>query len=106
MPLGVIIYLRRKLMAQKKVNKAPQTSVKLTGRELEKMFDAETKRNFQKRNTIYLDYLEAKSPKGSWLKPLFHAFMVGGIICCFGQMLGDIIKSIDPIMNFKWCLVS
>ena len=101
MPLGAIIYLRRKLMAQKKVNKAPQTSVKLTGRELEKMFDAETKRNFQKRNTIYLDYLEAKSPKGSWLKPLFHAFMVGGIICCFGQMLGDIIKSIDPIMNFK-----
>lgn len=82
-------------------NNKPKTSVKLTGRELNKMFEAESKRNFQKRNTIYLDYLEAKSPKGSWLKPLFHAFLIGGTICCFGQMMGDIIKSIDPIMNFK-----
>ena len=88
-------------MKKSKSNTLPKTKVVLTGRELGKMFEAEGKKNYQKRNTIYLDYLEAKSPKGSWLKPLFHAFMVGGTICCFGQMIGDIIKSIDPIMNFK-----
>ena len=86
---------------KEKFSTAPKTQITLTGRELGKMFEAEKKRNFEKRNTIYLDYLEAKTPKGSWLKPLFHAFLVGGGICCFGQMLGDIIKSIDPIMNFK-----
>lgn len=72
-----------------------------TQKDLGKMFEADAKRNFNKRNTIYLDYVEAKTPKGSWLKPLFHAFFVGGTICVFGQMLGDVIKSFDPIMNFK-----
>lgn len=66
-----------------------------------KIFEADKKKNYEKRNQIYLSYIEAKSPKGSWLKPLFHAFIVGGTICVFGQMLGDIIKSFDPIMNFK-----
>lgn len=80
---------------------SPKTKIKLTGKELDKMFEAEKKKNFEKRNTIYLDYIEAKSPKGSWIKPLFHAFIVGGAICSFGQLLGDIIKSIDPILNFR-----
>ena len=68
---------------------------------MEKIFEADQKRNFEKRNEIYLSYVEAKTPKGSWLKPLFHAFIVGGGICVFGQMIGDIFKAFDPIMNFK-----
>lgn len=68
---------------------------------MNKIFEADKKRNFQKRNDLYLSYVEAKSPKGSWLKPLFHAFIVGGSICVFGQLIGDIIKTIDPIINFK-----
>jgi len=79
----------------------PTTKIKITTKELDKMFEADKKHNFEQRNTIYLDYVEAKTPKGSWLKPLFHAFLVGGGICCFGQLLGDIIKAINPIMNFR-----
>ena len=87
-------------MKQEQINKNKQGS-KQTARTIEKMFSAEQKRDFKKRNEIYLSYVEAKSPKGSWLKPLFHAFVVGGGICVFGQLVGDIIKAFDPIMNFK-----
>ena len=74
---------------------------KSTSETIKSILENEDKRNFEQRNKEYLDYIEAKSPKGSWFKPLFHAFLVGGTICCFGQMIGDIIKSIDPIMNFR-----
>ena len=72
-----------------------------TAETINKIIEADQKRNFEKRNEIYLSYIEAKTPKGSWLKPLFHAFLVGGGICVFGQMVGDVIKAFDPIMNFK-----
>lgn len=84
-----------------KNSKSGKKTAVQTKRVMDKIFDAERKRNFDKRNQLYLQYIEAKSPKGSWLKPLFHAFIVGGGICVFGQMLGDIIKSFDPIINFK-----
>ena len=81
--------------------KCGQTPEQSTGAQIEKIIEADKKRNFERQNNLYLDYIEAKTPKGSWLKPLFHAIIVGGTICVFGQMLGDIIKSVDPIMNFK-----
>lgn len=87
-------------MKKEQINSSKQ-GAKQTARTIEKMLIADNKRDFQKRNEIYLSYVEAKSPKGSWLKPLFHAFIVGGGICVFGQLVGDIIKSFDPIMNFK-----
>ena len=74
---------------------------KPTSRRIDELLESESKRNFEKRNTEYLSYVEAKSPKGSWLKSLFHAFLVGGTICCFGQLIGDIFKAVDPIMNYK-----
>ncbi len=74
---------------------------KPTAERIDKVIECESKRNFEKRNTEYLSYVEAKSPKGSWLKSLFHAFLVGGTICCFGQLIGDIFKAVDPIMNYK-----
>ena len=55
--------------------------------------------NNEKRNANYLKYVEQKSPKASWFKSLFHAFLIGGAICCFGQMCGDIIKSYFPLMD-------
>ena len=79
------------------INKASKSTTK----SIDSLLESEEKRNFEKRNNEYLRYVEAKSPKGSWFKPLFHAFLVGGTICCFGQLIGDIFKSFDPIMNFK-----
>ncbi len=72
-----------------------------TAKRIDKVLECDAKRNFERRNAEYLDYIEAKAPKGSWLKPLFHAFLVGGTICCFGQLVGDIFKAVDPIMNYK-----
>ena len=54
----------------------------------------------ENRNEEYLKYIERITPKGSWVKPLLHAFLTGGLICMFGQMVGDIIKTIDPLMDY------
>jgi len=53
------------------------------------------------RNEKYLAYVEKKSPKASWVKSLLHAFLVGGAICVFGQMIGDILKNIFPLMDIN-----
>lgn len=53
----------------------------------------------QSRNEEYLSYVENQTPKTGWLGSLFHAFIVGGMICCFGQMFGDIIKAFNPDMD-------
>ena len=55
----------------------------------------------EERNKMYLDYVEAKTPKGSWVKSLFHAFLVGGGICVFGQAVGDVIKALFPLMDIN-----
>ena len=53
----------------------------------------------QKRNEDYLIYVENVTPKTGWFNSLFHAFIVGGTVCCLGQMFGDIIKSYNPNMD-------
>ena len=52
-----------------------------------------------KRNEEYLKYVESETPKTGWFNSIFHAFIVGGAICCLGQMFGDIIKSFYPNMD-------
>ena len=52
-----------------------------------------------KRNEEYLLYVEKQTPKTGWLNSLLHAFIVGGMICCMGQMFGDIIKAYNPNMD-------
>lgn len=47
----------------------------------------------------YLMYVEKQTPKTGWFNSLFHAFIVGGMICCLGQMFGDIIKAYNPDMD-------
>ena len=56
--------------------------------------------NKEKRNQEYLMYVEKQTPKTGWFNSLFHAFIVGGMICCFGQMCSDIIKAYNPIMDY------
>jgi stage V sporulation protein AC len=51
------------------------------------------------RNEEYLKYVEKETPKTGWFNSLLHAFIVGGMICCMGQMFGDIIKSYNPNMS-------
>lgn len=51
------------------------------------------------RNEEYLLYVEKQTPKTGWFNSMLHAFLVGGMICCFGQMFGDIIKSFFPAMD-------
>ena len=49
----------------------------------------------------YLEYVEKKSPKTGWVNSLIHAFLIGGAICCLGQMFGDIIRSFYPMMDLQ-----
>ena len=51
------------------------------------------------KNQEYLMYFEKQTPKTGWFNSIFHAFIVGGMICCLGQMFGDIIKAYNPNMD-------
>ncbi len=37
------------------------------------------------QNDNYLEYVKAISPRTHEIRTLFHAFWVGGVICCIGQ---------------------
>lgn len=41
----------------------------------------------------YQDYVDKKSPNSPIVKNCFCAFLVGGLICCIGQVILDICKS-------------
>lgn len=51
------------------------------------------------RNEEYLIYVEKQTPKTGWFNSMFHAFIVGGMICVMGQMFGDVIRSFYPNMD-------
>ena len=51
----------------------------------EKEFREITKEN-------YKDYVFEKSPKSTHFKNMFWAFLIGGIICVFGQVLIELFK--------------
>ena len=61
------------------------------------------------RNNEYLEYVERETPKTGWFNSLFHAFIVGGMICTLGQMFGDIIKAYNPTMDIlrvgSWVII-
>lgn len=44
----------------------------------------------------YGELVKEKSPKSKEIKTLVWAFVVGGIICCIGEAVGDILKLIIP----------
>lgn len=41
----------------------------------------------------YQDYVDKKSPNSPIVKNCFCAFLVGGLICCIGQVILDICKA-------------
>ena len=45
----------------------------------------------KKRNQAYNRYVQAKIPKTKPWPSLFNSFLVGGIICCIGQGINDVI---------------
>ena len=52
----------------------------------------------EERNKRYLAYVSAKSPKTKLWPSLFFAFVVGGLICCFGQGVSDCLQKWFPSM--------
>lgn len=49
----------------------------------------------------YQKYIKLHSPKSPMLRTLVSAFIVGGIICCIGEGIGDILKLIFTQMDDK-----
>ncbi len=49
----------------------------------------------------YQEYVKQTSPKSPMVRTLFAAFIVGGIICCIGEGVGDIIKLLFENMDDK-----
>ena len=41
----------------------------------------------RKTNNEYGDYVKRKSPKSPLLKDIIKAFIIGGLICCVGQLI-------------------
>lgn len=49
----------------------------------------------------YQDYIKHNSPKSPMLRTLICSFIVGGIICCIGEGIGDAIRAIWQEMGDK-----
>lgn len=49
----------------------------------------------------YQKYVKDNAPKSPMVRTLFAAFLVGGIICCIGEGIVDIIKLIFEDMSKK-----
>ena len=49
----------------------------------------------------YQNYVSDNQPKSPMVRTLIAAFIVGGIICCIGEAIGDIIKLIFKEMSEK-----
>jgi len=47
-------------------------------------------------NERYCAYVEKRLPKTRYFPSLFKAFLVGGIICCIGQGIFDILSILLP----------
>ena len=54
--------------------------------------------DMQKRNEAYANYVKAKIPKTKPWPSLFNSFWVGGLICCLGQGINDLLKLWFPTM--------
>ena len=61
---------------------------------LKEIFVEDKQRNFQ-----YNQYVNSKIPKTHPWPTLFYSFLVGGLICVFGQGINDIILILFPYMS-------
>ncbi len=51
------------------------------------------------RNKKYCAYVERRLPSTKFFPSLLWAFLVGGIICCIGQGINDILAVIFPSLS-------
>jgi len=51
------------------------------------------------RDRKYNEYLSSKIPKTKLWPSLFHAFWIGGLICCIGEAIKDTLLTIFPDMS-------
>ena len=49
----------------------------------------------------YQQYVKDNAPKSPMVRTLLAAFLVGGIICCIGEGIGDILQLIFKDMSDK-----
>ncbi len=63
----------------------------------------------KERNKKYNEYVLKKIPQTKQFPTLFYAFLVGGIICCIGQGIFDLLMLIFPTMTVDeataWMLI-
>ena len=45
-------------------------------------------------NKDYLNYIDKTAPKSPMLKNIILAFVIGGLICVVGQLIGDFYKNV------------
>lgn len=53
----------------------------------------------EKRNQNYNMYVESKLPKTKLVPSMLKAFLVGGLICCFGQLCYDLYAKWFPTLS-------
>jgi len=65
--------------------------------------------NEKNRNEKYNQYVQAKIPKTKNFPTLIYAFVIGGLICCIGQGIQDLLMYIFPTMSLEsatsWMLI-
>lgn len=47
----------------------------------------------------YIELVKRSTPKSREIKTLIFAFLVGGTICCLGELIGDIVNMIIPDLD-------
>ena len=48
---------------------------------------------------LYQEYVSNTAPKSPMMRSILAAFLVGGLICCIGEGIKDIIKLIEPTLQ-------
>ena len=48
---------------------------------------------------LYQEYVSNTAPKSPMMRSIIAAFLVGGLICCIGEGIKDIIKLIEPTLE-------
>ena len=49
----------------------------------------------------YSQFVHKTAPKSKHLVTMLKAFLIGGLICCIGEGIGDIVKGINPQLDEK-----
>lgn len=66
------------------------------------------KNKLTKEQLNYNEMVKDKAPKSNLLQDCFRAFWVGGVICCIGQGISELIKLIPNISEkdvSSWCCI-